>query len=146
MQSLRRKTDLREACMTRVPLEPTECFVTVKVRHVTMGKQERRFPSSSAMSSVKNRKTSPLVMLLHCPYIQAIQLWTEPWSTWFFQTKDPLWLIVKFSSEVLDGLITDDTLEDMFPVLEQNEESSKPALANRYSNTMGNDNLYVQAV
>ena len=38
--------------MTRVPLEPTECFVTVKVRHVTMGKQERRFPSSSAMSSV----------------------------------------------------------------------------------------------
>ena len=41
MQSLRRKTDLREACMTRVPLEPTECFVTVKVRHVTMGKQER---------------------------------------------------------------------------------------------------------
>ena len=41
MQSLRRKTDLREACMSRVPLEPTECFVTVKVRHVTMGKQER---------------------------------------------------------------------------------------------------------
>ena len=41
MQSLRRKTDLREACMTRVPLEPTECFVTVKVRHVTMRKQER---------------------------------------------------------------------------------------------------------
>ena len=38
--------------MTRIPLEPTECFVTVKVRHVTMGKQERRFPSSSAMSSV----------------------------------------------------------------------------------------------
>ena len=38
--------------MTRVPLEPTECFVTVKVRHVTMGKQERRFPSFSAMSSV----------------------------------------------------------------------------------------------
>ena len=52
MQSLRRKTDLREAFMSRVPLEPTECFVTVKVRHVTMGKQERRFPSSSAMSSV----------------------------------------------------------------------------------------------
>ena len=52
MQSLRRKTDLREACMTRVPLEPTECFVTVKVRHVTKGKQERRFPSSSATSSV----------------------------------------------------------------------------------------------
>ena len=144
MQSLRQKTDLREACMTRIPLEPTECFVTIKVRHVTMGKQERRFPSSSAMSSVKNRKTSPFVMLLHCPYIQAIQLWTEPWSTWFFQTKDPLWL--KFRSEILDGLITDDTLEDMFPVLEQNEESSKPALANRYSNTMGNDNLYVQAV
>ena len=23
------ETDLREACMTRVPLEPTECFVTV---------------------------------------------------------------------------------------------------------------------
>ena len=40
----------------------------------------------------------------------------------------------------------DDTLEDMFPVLEQNEESSKPALANSYTNTMGNDNLYVQAV
>ena len=40
----------------------------------------------------------------------------------------------------------DDTLEDMFPVLEQNEESSKPALANSYKNTMGNDNLYVQAV
>ena len=53
---------------------------------------------------------------------------------------------MKFSSEVLDGLITDDTLEDMFPVLEQNEESSKPALANSYKNTMGNDNLYVQAV
>ena len=40
----------------------------------------------------------------------------------------------------------DDTLEDMFPVLEQNEESSKPALASSYTNTMGNDNLYVQAV
>ena len=53
---------------------------------------------------------------------------------------------MKFSSEVLDGLITDDTLEDMFPVLEQNEESSKPALASGYTNTMGNDNLYVQAV
>ena len=41
MQSLRWKTDLREVCMARVPLEPTECFVTVKVRHVTMGRQER---------------------------------------------------------------------------------------------------------
>ena len=40
----------------------------------------------------------------------------------------------------------DDTLEDMFPVLEQNEESSKPALASGYINTMGKDNLYVQAV
>ena len=42
--------------------------------------------------------------------------------------------------------VNDDTLEDMFPVLEQNEESSKPALASSYTNTMGNDNLYVQAV
>ena len=40
----------------------------------------------------------------------------------------------------------DDTLEDMFPVLEQNEEFSKPALVSSYTNTMGNDNLYVQAV
>ena len=37
IQSLKRKTDLRKACMARVPPEPTQCFVTVKVHHVTMG-------------------------------------------------------------------------------------------------------------
>ena len=40
----------------------------------------------------------------------------------------------------------DDNLENMFPVLEQNEEFSKPALASSYTINMGNDNLYVQAV
>ena len=52
IQSLRRKTDLRKARMARVPPEPTQCFVTVKVHHVTMGVQERRFPSYCVMSSV----------------------------------------------------------------------------------------------
>lgn len=52
MQSLKRKTHLREAPMARVPCEPTESFVTIKVRHVTMGVQERRFPLSSVMASV----------------------------------------------------------------------------------------------
>lgn len=35
----------------------------------------------------------------------------------------------------------DDTLEDLFPVLGQNEESSKPTPAIGDANTMGSDNL-----
>ena len=35
----------------------------------------------------------------------------------------------------------DDTLEDLFPVLGQNEESSKPTPAIGDANAMGSDNL-----
>ena len=35
----------------------------------------------------------------------------------------------------------DDTLEDLFPSLEQNKEFRKPALTSGNANTMGNDNL-----
>ena len=117
MQSLRRKTDLREACMSRVPLEPTECFVTVKVRHVTMGKQERRFPSSSAMSSVLDWVGSlcgepenftlrdALALPLHPsnPIVNRSMIYMIVSD----KIKHPLWLRVKFISEVLDGLITE---------------------------------------
>lgn len=56
------------------------------------------------------------------------------------------WCEIQFRGFGWSDSVNDDTLEDMFPVLEQNEESSKPALASSYTNTMGNDNLYVQAV
>ena len=64
-----------------------------------------------------------------------------------FRTRHPLWLIVKYSSEVLDGLIT----KTMTPwrtcsLQEQNEEFSKPAPASGDANTMRKDNLYVQAI
>lgn len=52
-QRFQQQTELRQARLARVPPEPTEGFgVKVRVRHITMGIQERRFPSSSLMSAI----------------------------------------------------------------------------------------------
>lgn len=50
--SNKKKTELRQAHCARVPPEPTESFVTVRVHHVTITIQERRFASCSPMSTV----------------------------------------------------------------------------------------------
>ena len=153
MQSLKRKTDLREARVARVPPEPTESFVTIKVRHVTMGVQERRFPLSSVMASVYDWAGSlceePENFTLH----DAFGLPLHPSNP--IKDRNMIHMVVSDETPSLslaDSEIqfrgfgwsdneNDDTLEDLFPVLGQNEESSKPTPAIGDANTMGSDNL-----
>ena len=153
MQNLRRKTDLREARMARVPPEPTECFVTVKLRHVTVGIQERRFPSSSMMSSVYDWAGSLCEEPEHFTLRDALALPLQPSNP--IQDRSMIYMVVSDKTPSLSSTDSeiqfrgfgwidhgnDDTLEDWFPVLEQNEGSSKPALASGDTDTMGNDNL-----
>ena len=153
MQSLRRKTDLREARMARVPPEPTEWFVTIKIRHVTMGVQERRFPSSSVMSSVYDWAGSLCEEPENFTLRDAFGLSLHPSNP--IEDRSMIYMVVSDETPSLSSSDSeiqfrgfgwsanenDDTLEDLFPVLEQNEESSKPALASGDANSMGSDNL-----
>ena len=153
MQSLRRKTDLREARMARVPPEPTECFVTVKVRHVTMGVKERRFPSSSLMSSVYDWTGSLCEEPENFTLRDALALPLHPSNP--IEDRSMIYMVVSDKTPSLSSADSeiqfrgfgwsdngnDDTMEDLFPVLEPNEESSQRALASGDTNTMGADNL-----
>ena len=152
MQSLKRKTDLREARVARVPPEPTESFVTIKVRHVTMGVQERRFPLSSVMASVYDWAGSLCEEPENFTLLDAFGLPLHPSNP--IKDRNMIHMVVSDETPSLslaDSEIqfrgfgwsdndNDDTLEDLFPVLGQNEESSKPTPA-MDANTMGSDNL-----
>lgn len=153
MQSLRRKTDLREARMARVPPEPTECFVTVKVRHVTMGVKERKFPSSSLMSSVYDWAGSLCEEPENFTPRDALALPLHPSNP--IEDRSMIYMVVSDKTPSLSSADSeiqfrgfgcsdngnDDTLEDLFPILEQNEESSHRTLTSGDTNTMGDDVL-----
>ncbi len=48
----KRKKRIQNARADRVVPEPDDEFVTVKVRHITMGLQSRKFPKTSRMAAV----------------------------------------------------------------------------------------------
>ena len=50
----KRKKRIQNARADRVVPEPDDEFVTVKVRHITMGLQSRKFPKTSRMAAVYN--------------------------------------------------------------------------------------------
>ena len=126
--------------MARVPSEPTECFVTFKVRHVTMGVKERRFPSSSFMSAVYDWAGSlcekPENVTLH----DALALPLHPSNP--IEDRSMIYMVISDKTPSLSSADTeiqfrgfgcsyngnDDTLEDLFPILDQNEESSQHTL------------------
>jgi len=139
--------------MARVTPEPTECFVTIEVPHVTMGVKERRFPSSSLVSLVYDWAGSLCEETENLTRRDALALPLH--SSNPLEDRSMIYMVVSDKRPLLSSNYTeiqfrgfgwsdngnDDTLEDFFPVLEQNKESSQRTLVSGDSNTMGDDNL-----
>ena len=51
-KELTRKKIIQSARADRLPPEPDDVFLTVKIRHMTMGLQSRKFPTTARMASV----------------------------------------------------------------------------------------------
>ena len=51
-KELTRKKRIQSARADRVPPEPDDVFLTVKIRHITMGLQSRKFRTTARMASV----------------------------------------------------------------------------------------------
>lgn len=80
----KRKERLQRARMDRVLLEPSSDFVTVKIRHPSLGSQSRKFATHTLLSSV---------------YDWAGSLSTEPEH---FTLNDPLGIMLPPSSKLCD--------------------------------------------
>ena len=118
--------------MARVPPEPTECFVTAKVRHVTMGVRERKFPSSSLMSSVYDWAGSLCEEPENFTLCDALSLPLHPSNP--IEDRSMIYMVVSNTPSLSLADIeiqfrgfrcsdnrNDDTLEDSFPYWNKTE-------------------------